>query len=60
MCLKYNGDEKQIKAALALIATILSSRFNVIDYYNKEIDGMEIKMESDILIDEILRFIIQI
>lgn len=60
ICLKFNGDEKQIKAVLALIATMLSSRFNVIDYNDSSIDGMEIKMESDILIDEVLRFIIQI
>ena len=60
ICLKFNGNEKLIKAVQALIATILSSRFNVIDYNDKSIDGMEIKVESDILIDEILRFILQI
>ena len=57
---KYNGDEKKIKQILALVATMLSSKFQVIDYYNKDIDGMDIKMESDILIDEVLRFIIQV
>jgi len=59
ICLKYRDDEKQIKRMLALIATILSSRFTIIDM-DEEINGMEIKMESDILIDEVLRFIIQI
>ena len=57
---KYNGDEKKIKQILALVATMLSSKFTIIDYYDKEINGMDIKMESDILIDEVLRFIIQI
>lgn len=57
---KYNGDEKKIKQIYSLIATILSSKFTVIDYYDQSINGIEIKMESDILIDEILRFIIQI
>jgi hypothetical protein len=60
ICRKFNGDEKLIKSVLSLIATILSSRFNIIDYYDKSIDGMEIRMESDILIDEVLRFILQI
>ena len=57
---KYNGDDKKIKQILALVATMLSSKFKVIDYYNKEINGEDIKMESDILIDEVLRFIIDI
>lgn len=57
---KYNGDERKIKQILALVATMLSSKFTIIDYYDRNIDGMEIKMESDILIDEVLRFIIQI
>lgn len=57
---KYNGDDKKIKQILALIATMLSSKFSIIDYYDADIHGMDIKMESDILIDEVLRFIIQI
>jgi hypothetical protein len=57
---KYNGDEKKIKQILAIIATMLSSKFNVIDYYDRSIHGVEIKMEPDILIDEVLRYIVQI
>lgn len=57
---KYNGDEKKIKQILAIIATMLSSKFNVIDYYDRSIHGIEIKMEPDILIDEVLRYIVQI
>lgn len=58
--IKYNGDMKKVKQILALIATMLSSKFQIIDYNDKELHGMDIKMESDILIDEVLRFIIQI
>lgn len=58
--IKYNGDEKKIRQLLSLIATILSSKFTIIDYYDSSINGMDIKVESDILIDEVLRFIIQI
>ncbi len=58
--MKYSGDERKIKQALSLIATMLSSKFTIIDYYDKSINGMDIKIESDILIDEVLRFIVQI
>ena len=57
---KYNGDDKKIKQIFALIATMLSSKFNIIDYYDKDINGLDIKMESDILLDEVLRFIVDI
>ena len=57
---KYSGDDRKIKQIQALIATMLSSKFQVIDYYDQTINRMDIKMESDILIDELLRFIIQI
>lgn len=58
--LKYSGDERKIKQTLSLIATILSSKFTIIDYYDRSINGMDIKIESDILIDEVLRYIVQI
>ena len=57
---KYNGDEKKVRQIQALIATMLSSKFTIIDYYDPSINGMDIKIESDILIDEVLRFIIEI
>lgn len=57
---KYNGNEKIVKQILSLIATMLSSKFSIIDYYDKELNGMDIIIESDIIIDEMLRFIIQI
>lgn len=58
--MKYNGNEKIVKQILSLIATILSSKFSIIDYYDKELNGVDITIESDILIDEMLRFIINI
>ena len=57
---KYNGDEKKVRQIQALIATMLSSKFTIIDYYDPSINGMDIKIESDILIDEVVRFIIEI
>lgn len=60
IALKYNGDEKKLKEVLKLIGTIQGSKFNIIDYYNPEINGLNIKIELDILMDEILRFIIPI
>ena len=57
---KYNGNEKTIKQFLSLVATTLSSGFKVIDYDNPEINGEEVVMESDILIDELMRFILAV
>ena len=57
---KYNGNEKTIKQFLSLVATTLSSGFKVIDYDNPEINGEEVVMESDILIDEMMRFILAV
>ena len=57
---KYNGNEKLIKQFLSLVATTLSSGFKVIDYDDPEINGKEVVMESDILIDELLRYIINV
>lgn len=56
---KYNGDEKKMKQIKALIATILSSKFRIIDL-DPEINGTEIKMESDIIMTEVSRFVLQI
>ena len=57
---KYNGNEKIIKQLLSLVATTLSSGFKVIDYDDASINGMEVVMESDILIDEMIRFILAV
>jgi hypothetical protein len=57
---KYNGNEKIIKQFLSLIATTLSSGFKIIDYDNSQYNNYEVVMESDILIDELMRFILAI
>ena len=57
---KYNGNEKTIRQFLSLVATTLSSGFKVIDYDNPDINGKEVVMESDILIDEMMRFILAV
>ena len=57
---KYNGNEKIIKSFLSLIATTLSSGFRIIDYDNKDYNGIEVVMESDIIIDEMIRFILEV
>ncbi len=57
---KYNNDERKTKLILSNIATMLSSNFTVIDYYDKELNGINIIMDSDIIINEFLMFVLQI
>lgn len=62
---KYSGNEKIMKQIMSLIATTLSSTFKVIDYDEENhkagpLNGKEIIMDNDILIDEMLRFILKI
>lgn len=57
---KYNGNEKIMKAINSTIATVLSSSFKVIDYENPNINGVDIPIDSDVVIDEMLRFILAI
>ena len=57
---KYNGNEKIVKQFFSLVATTLSSGFKIIDYDNPDNNGKEVVMESDIIIDELLRFILAV
>ena len=62
---KYNGNKKVMNILFSLIATTLSSNFKIIDYDEKnnvptELNGIEVQMENDIIIDEMLRFVIMI
>lgn len=57
---KYSGNEKTVKQFLSLVATTLSSGFKIIDYEDSKINGIEVVMESDILIDEMMRFILAV
>lgn len=53
---KYNS-EKMEKYILSLIATILSSEFQIIDYYDEDIDGKKIENIPDIICEEILMYV---
>ena len=52
---KYHND-KIVKNILSMIATIISSDFTIIDYYNRNIDGQRINTVPDIIIEEILAY----
>ena len=56
---KYNSD-KQIKIALGYLAQILSSQFRIVDYENSNINGQLIDVVPDMVIEEILLFILLI
>lgn len=49
---KYRSD-KIIKDMLTIIATILSSSFQILDFYDKELNGKQLNVESDYLCEEI-------
>lgn len=50
-------NKKIEKDILSTVATILSSKFEMMDYHDKEIDGREIDMISAIACEEILAYI---
>ena len=52
---KYHN-EKIVKNILSMIATIISSDFTIIDYYNRDIDGKRIETIPDIVIEEVLMY----
>lgn len=52
---KYLND-KIIKIILGYLATILSSTFEIIDYYDRDLDGKKIKVEADLIVEEFLSF----
>lgn len=56
MIMKKYRNEKIVKNILSMIATIISSDFSVIDYYNHNIDGKRIDTISDIVIEEVLMY----
>ncbi len=57
---KYNNPKIEEDVILSLIAQVLSSEFQVIDYYNQDINGKIIKVIPDIVSEEILRFVMLI
>lgn len=53
---KYKN-EKIEKSILSMIATIISSDFSIIDFYNKDLDGRKIDTLPDLVIEEVLMYI---
>lgn len=56
---KYKN-EKIVKQILGTIATIITSTFNIIDFEDPELHGRQIIVESDIIIEEALLYILLI
>ena len=56
---KFNN-EKIKNQILGTIATIITSNFSMIDYYNPEINGKQILIDSRIIIEETLLYILLI
>lgn len=59
VCDKYKND-KIIKQILSTIATIITSTFRIIDFYDKDLHGKEINIESGIIIEECLLYVLLI
>ena len=57
---KYKNDKISKKRVLSTIATIISSDFSIIDYHNPDINGKKIDIIPDIVIEEILIYILMI
>jgi len=53
-------NEKIIQQIFGTIATIITSSFSIIDYHNPELNGKEIVIESKIIIEETLLYILLI
>ena len=56
---KYRN-EKMEKQVLSIIATVLSSEFQIIDFYDDELNGKKIEMVPDIVCEEILMYVTMI
>ena len=53
---KYKN-EKIMKQILSLIATIISSDFTIIDYWNPELHGKRIEVFPDLICEEVLTYV---
>lgn len=56
---KYKN-EKILNQILGTVATIITSDFRIIDYRDPELNGQEIKVETDMIIEEALLYILLI
>lgn len=57
---KYNNKKIEQDVILGLLAQILSSEFQTIDYYHRENNGLPIHVVPDIVSEELCRFIMLI
>lgn len=57
---KYNNEKIEHDIILLLIAQILSSEFQTIDYYHPELNGLPINIIPDVVSEEICRFVMLI
>lgn len=57
---KYNNEKIEQDIILSLIAQILSSEFQTIDYYNSAMNGLFIHVIPDVVSEEICKFIMLI
>lgn len=57
---KYNNEKIEKDVILSLIAQILSSEFQTIDYYHPENNGLTINVVPDIVSEEVCRFVMLI
>lgn len=57
---KYNNEKIEKDIILGLIAQILSSEFQTIDYYHPEINGYPIGVIPDVVSEEVCRFVMLI
>lgn len=56
---KYKNDKIE-KTILSMMASILSSEFKIIDYYDQTIDGDPLSIYSDLLGEELLMYVLKI
>lgn len=57
---KYRHNSHAMDMALELISKILASKFTIIDYENEAINGQPVPMVNDLVIEEVLMYILMI
>lgn len=60
LVVKKYGNQKIIQQILGTIATIITSTFSVIDYQDPELNGLQIKPITKIIIEEFLMYVLLI
>ena len=57
---KYNNEKIEKETILGLIAQILSSEFQTIDYYHPEYNALPINIIPDVVSEEVCKFVMLI